>query len=140
MYSFKFSGTSFDDREEWLKPDLPFIGTLKQALAEAEARCGEWEKELEKADDFPGKVIAIGTRKGHPKQFVKFPDDGKINELIEKYTLDGSMCPVPDDEEEDDEGYTPDDSLYPFSEEEDEEYTPDGFLYPFSEEENEEYF
>jgi len=132
MYYFRFLGTSFDDREEWLKPDLPFIGSLKDSLAEAEARCGEWEEELRKKDDFPSEVIAIGTRKGHPKQFVKFPDDGKMNELIEKYTLDSSLCPVPEDDE-----YTPDGSLYPFSEEENEEYFSE---YPFPEEENEEYF
>jgi len=147
MYYFRFSGTSFDDREEWLKPDLPFIGSLKDALAEAEARCGEWEKELWKKDDFPSGVIAIGTRKGHPKQFVKFPDDGEMNELIEKYTLDGSLCPVPEDDE-----YIPDGSLYPFSEEENEGYFSEypfsekeeyeGYFseYSFSEEENEEYF
>jgi len=93
MYSFRFLGVSFDDREEWLQPDLPFIGTLKQALAEAEARCDAWEKELQKVDDFPSEVTAIGTRKGHPKQFVKFPDDGKINGLIEEYGLDGDEPP-----------------------------------------------
>ena len=107
MYYFRFSGTSFDDREEWLKPDLPFIGSLKDALAEAEARCGEWEKELWKKDDIPDGVIAIGTRKGHPKQFVKYPDESDIDELIREYES-GESCEYAYDDDDTD-GYKSDD-------------------------------
>ena len=93
MYYFRFLGKTFDDRQEWLKPELPFIGNQKHALAEAKARCDEWEKELEAIDDIPCQVIAIGTRKGHPKVFVEFPDDGKINELIDEYIREGYLSP-----------------------------------------------